>query len=502
MQIPARNLLHWIKKECISTTTMNNFLLANHAIERRVGSLPFEWIKQIPKSERGNITEQIHRAFENFSIKTSEIRGFDIYDSFAGCAEDFAPEQKNLLEILKNLLRRKDLNIEYVGSGQLKNCSRITVGDKSYALSTFRINCTKFNGYFEEAQGRGHEPQMQFVTYKRGSHGRIARPFMGKVSSEQDNGGYILSKYIEESHQVKKYKSDLLRSREFTQNCDNAIGPMEEIHNTVNGISIEAGGIFGNNRYIRDPQVRQTWYNLANKLNSEAQLLSNGMYINGKFIDMQKISDYLYNLKQQGIDLCMRDSRLILKELSQEEQKAAIKLIRILKKTRALKNELVQNGTYNKYQKLLNDDMRAVFPLKKHSKEYSNIIEETNYPQLIADELGINNIPELEQMVQWVNLRLVKPEAIKKYYTESQIKNYINQNYQLFESRKSGLVNYLSKEFNVDKELKIAEIKNKIKNLEEELKDIDSTDSIIFCSKSDILQEINKLKEILTSLLK
>lgn len=500
MQIPARNLLHWIKKECISTTTMNNFLLANPAIERRVGSLPFEWIKQIPKSERGNITEQIHRAFESFSTKTSEIRGLDYYECFAGCAEDFVPEQNKLLELLKKLLRRNDINIEYAGSGQLKNCSRIKVGDKTYALSTFRINCTKFNGYFEKAQGRGHETQTQFTTYKRGSHGRIAKPFMGKVCSEEDNGGYILSKYIEESHPVKKYKSEILRTREFTQNADNAVGPMGEINNTINGISIEAGGIFGNSRYIKDPQVRQIWYNLANKLNSEAQLLSNGIEINGKFVDMQKISDYLYNLKKHGIDLCTADSRSILQELTQEEQKAATKLIRILKRTRTLKNKLIENGTFCKYQTLLNDDLKVVFPLKKHSREYSNIIEESNYPQLIADELGVNNIPNLEQMIKWVNLRVIKPEAIKKYYTESQIKNFINENYQLFTSSKSNLVSYLSKEFNIDKELKIVEIKNKIVNLEEQLRDTDA--DIIFLSKNNPQQEINKLKEILTSLLK
>ena len=73
MRIPARNLLHWVKSECISAKTMNKYLLANPTVERRIGSLPFEWIQQIPKNERGDITEQIHRAFENFSIKTSEI---------------------------------------------------------------------------------------------------------------------------------------------------------------------------------------------------------------------------------------------------------------------------------------------------------------------------------------------------------------------------------------------------------------------------------------------
>ena len=104
MHIQARNLLHWVKKECINTQTMNKFLLANPSTERRIGALPVEWIKDIPKAERGSITQKINEAFEHFSVNTAKIKGRNYQDGYPGCAEDFLPEQSKLLDLLMNIL--------------------------------------------------------------------------------------------------------------------------------------------------------------------------------------------------------------------------------------------------------------------------------------------------------------------------------------------------------------------------------------------------------------
>ena len=502
MHIQVRNLLHWVKKECTNAQTMNKFLLTNPSTERRIGALPVEWVKDIPKAERSSVTQQIHDAFQRFSSNTAEIRGDNYYDYFAGHAEDFVPEQNKLLDMLKNFLKRDDISIQYIDSGQLKNCSKITVGDKSYALSTFRRHCTKFNDYFEPTQGRGYEPQMLFTAYKRGSHGRYAKPFMANVSSEKDDGGYILSKYIEENHPPKKYKSDLLRSREYTKNGDTKSNDrFVTEHNTINGICIEAGGVLDNSsRYLSNPQEREIWYNLANKLNSEVELLSKITEINGKRVNMQKISDYLLQLKNNGVDLCTSDSRSILKELTAEEQKAAIKYIRILKKTRALKNELIQQGQFEKYQTMLNEDLRLNFRLCDSSRKYSNshLEDIQEFPQLIADELDISNTPTIESLFHWVDRGIVKEKALTDLFTEAQLKDYITKNYDTKSIEYCKSTTYLSKIFDISREKQILKIQGDLKYYEEELTDYD-TPSILgpMYSKNELIEKINSLKKAL-----
>ena len=223
-----------IKKEYITAEKLNRFRAKIPDGERRIGSLPYDWIKRIEKDKISDITRSACDVFEKFSIEIEDIS--NRYTGKVDKLENLKQAQSALLQSLQKILKRKDIDITYVGSGSLKHCQRLDVGKYSYAVSTFKSEKSAnrlFSDYFCRGHGKGNEPQSLFTLFKRGSHGRFVKPFLANLSGMYDAGGYILSKFIDENHPKKTELGTFLAERAFVYNTD---------PNIIRGISIESGG--------------------------------------------------------------------------------------------------------------------------------------------------------------------------------------------------------------------------------------------------------------------
>ncbi len=429
---------------------MTEFLEANSSVQRRLGALPYEWLEKIEPAKISKVTQTV---FDTFTQFAKEIRFIRVHRG------NMTDSHMNLLDVLKKVLQRNDISIAPINDGKFKNCTKISVGDKSYALSTFKSLDFNPSGY--PSHGQAHEPQMSFLIKKRGSQGRFARPFLARLGSmAEEANSFILSKFIEKDHDVKMKLNPILRSRE-------AVTSVDEIGNTINGIVIDAGGFTFNDMYIKDPKIRANWRRFAHKLDSESNIvLIPCREIDGRYVDVDKVQNYLLKLKAQGLDLCKSDSREILKELSPEEQKFGRKYLRILRKTRKLKEELIFQGEFERYQQLLHDDLQEIFPFRFYSADLKNVEIRRGYPKLVADELGVNNIPDnMHEFVHLISIGAFEPEALPKYLTRERLVDWLKSDCKNVEYE--DFIEAVRKQFKLDAEIKAALKKIELKREEE-----------------------------------
>lgn len=193
--VSTEKILHLrtIKKKYITAEKLNRFRAKIPDGERRIGSLPYDWIKRIEKDKISDITRSACDVFEKFSIEIEDIS--NRYTGKVDKLEKLKQAQSALLQSLQKILKRDDIDITYVGSGSLKHCQRLDIGKYSYAISTFKSEKSAnrlFSDYFCRGHGKGNEPQSLFTLFKRGSHGRFVKPFLANLSGMYDAGGYIL----------------------------------------------------------------------------------------------------------------------------------------------------------------------------------------------------------------------------------------------------------------------------------------------------------------------
>ena len=300
-----RKLLRWFKRENVWARELNQYLIANPQTNRRVGSLPYDWIKDIEPNQRAKVTQEICDVFERFAIETKDLCEDDFYTTKMTVKKilSLSPIFKELQTTLRNILQRNDVFVAYLGQGAVKMSSKIDIGGKGYALSVFKDKgCRKgFKSYYTKGHGRGYEPQNVFMCYNRGAHGRNARPFMSLIVGENDLGGFTLTKYIDYTHPRKKFKTILQRSREFVFDADP--------HNQIHGVSIEAGGKGYNDNYIDNRHERELWYRFANIISGYTK----GLYfING--VGGETTQKFLLSQVESGVDICSKEFKSKLRD--------------------------------------------------------------------------------------------------------------------------------------------------------------------------------------------
>ena len=385
-----RKLLRWFKRENVWARELNQYLIANPQTNRRVGSLPYEWIKDFEPNQRARITQEVCDVFERFSIDSKDLCEDDLYTTKMTVKKilNLSPIFKELQATLRNILQRDDVFVGYLGHGAVKMSTKIDVGGKGYAFSIFKDKgCRKgFKSYYTRGHGRGYEPQNIFMCYNRGSHGRSARPFMALISGENDLGGFTLSKYIDYSSPRKKHKTPLLRSREFIADSDP--------HNQIHGISIEAGGKGFNDDYIADRHERALWYRFANIISA----YDHGMpFVNGA--SGATSQRFLLEQAESGIDICSKEfkSKLrknIIKFCIKEQRKASNMspvqkiFIRLLERTK------IDSPAYNY---LIYDAGKHIKPIRSLSG-HANFGEQLNYILKRTNRIAHHQIHAIEKL--------------------------------------------------------------------------------------------------------
>ena len=448
----TKKMYHLAKKRVICAKKLTSYYKANPEVSQRLGALPVDWFANVGQKERGVLTDQVCRCFEKFAEDTKDFEDlvFPVRTKqhLLMIQERFAPKYKELVGNLSTLLNRNDVSVDYEGAGAYKMCSRLTVGDYSYALSTFKDKgCGhQFKDYFMYCHGRGMEPQHVFVNYKRSPHGRFAKPFISKVCLPEDKDGFILSQYVTYNCKNKKPRGDFSSSRDFFSDID--------WHNRYGEVSFESGGRFPYAAYIKNPQERFIWHRFTGILDGNISDLmkkrffrptivqdflleksmnkvdicsekfqknirselypyylrvdasSNPRYTNQERIFLQVLS--LLKVDSSGYNFWLKKVGGMIKpgsakrfgynnfgELVEDNLKSinrrATKQIRAVKKVRKLKAELINKGQYERYRALLRNDVDRLFL----NKDGTSILTPKYYPELLDYELGLNKADEV-----------------------------------------------------------------------------------------------------------
>lgn len=369
-----KSLFHRAKHHFITAYAIDEFCKTFPDAQKRLGALPYDWIKGFSKDEIPAVTAKIDEVLQEFSKAVAEIE-----QGWCGdyCnRSEFNPHIKKLTEQMKEILKRDDISIKYESCGRVKHCHKIQVGEYPYALSSFispKILDKDFAEYLDN-NGRGFEAQNIFTLFKRGSHGRTARPFMSRISAKEDeSGGYILSKFIDKTRGSKTEICDWQKLRQFFTNNDN------HFNNSINGIDIEVGLFEMNPGYISVPQTRADWLNFARVIDSFPQNIE--IYEKDQLAVISELS----RARSKGVDICDKGFLKPYYWASDEQFRFAKKLVKRVKTLRRLRKNMEEREDFKYIQKMLQEDF---YDLNRNEK-FPNVFA---YREFLFAELGIQKM--------------------------------------------------------------------------------------------------------------
>lgn len=445
----TKKLLHRFRRESIDAVEMNKYLQAHPETNRNIGSLPYDWLKSFSVNERKNVTQQVQDVLTSFSAKTADVPGHGRRSGYSFVdAQHFSNEYTKLVESLKQILKRDDIKIKHAGSGAVKNCHRLDVGEYSYALSSFRAPCAAkegFGEYYKSGHGRGYEPQNAFTAYKNASHGRWAKPFMVRVSDTEDEGGYILSKFVDKGAKAPFG---------FIQKACDAFINLDESGNLINNINIDIGGCLVNKNHIRDSFLRY-WRGYF------AQMMDNNAAIMKDFCAL-KVMKYLLEQKQNGADILAKDYVNTLPEDFDERARGyVVKMIRSMRNVRKQKNELIKSGRFDEIKNILQKDLDNLYLFDSNKNMIDDFLKILkDFPRLIVEEIGLSSNSSLDG---WISMyhecgQFINFACLENRYTKNDIINFLEKHYENIRIDRN-LVEKFRKSFAIEKELDVMENK-------------------------------------------
>ena len=334
-------IYHVAKKQNLTLFQLQDMVHYQNLTERRLGSLPFDWLKNLPKDEYTKATKTVDKAFKEFAEEANKEQ-YETLDGLYG----------ELVGKLKKVLHRDDIEIEYVDNGYWKECSKLTIGKFEYAFCTF---FEKF-GYMrgdDRAYGKYAAPQAIFFTYKKMPHGRMAKPFMSSFSTDYFEYGYTLNRFIDKNDTARaKTVLNPLRAEYLEYSIPDTL---ERSENMINNIIIDPDGIVKNPNYVADANFRHNLDVFLDRIFIE-HTRQNELWNEQKFNDIalvRRAENFLSEQMDKGVDIFKADLRELLKPLDLEQQLYAKKLIRRFKNMHKLKNNLKAAGVYEQYKEIL-----------------------------------------------------------------------------------------------------------------------------------------------------
>lgn len=259
--VARKNLINFFRRNIVDATKIQQIMHEYPETRRDIGSLPTNWLKNIDKSKIAAKTQEIQNAFANFASKTAEISPFERVNFWERL---FNPNklsteiktkgyQKILLNRLKGITGEKKFKIQYVDSGDIGKCFKISDGKYDYSLKTFhaKANTVKNHGQMVEVQNA------LFANHNSPS-GRFAKFFTGRFSVDQKiNDGYILSKFIH-PEDAKPEGNNIF----VTSHYHNYIRPEGFLHNYIKGTSFDFGDLTIRAE-LRDSKIRRIYQEMV-----------------------------------------------------------------------------------------------------------------------------------------------------------------------------------------------------------------------------------------------
>lgn len=432
--INSKNLYHVVKKQSLNQNELSAYIITHPEFNRLIGALPYDWLQVAPNKNIKNLSENVAAAFSEFAQAISDIHTQKYFAAIRGAKLRFKNFQKILEQKLKDILQRRDISVNYAGSGAFKHCHKITVGNYDYALSTFINNENwldeKYSNYFNDYfQGKGYEPQNIFTLYKKGEHGRWVKPFFSKVAGADDADGFMLTKFIDKSRKEKSSQGVFERKHLRVKNNDYAR------RNTINGVFIDAGSSIINDKYIENKELRSLWLDFARVFDRTNKLFENYKYI--------KLDNLVAKDISNNIDIF--DKNYLKRYLLSPAQKRIISIILMnLKTTLKLKNKAEKTGMLDSVRNIFNKDLQEEFP---YLEELWGTQENKYYSKSFSKLLGISNkLDPKEIVLRYYYLPFFE---LKTDYSQSEIIEGMIQSWQHI-SKKRNLLKKICKDFSIN----------------------------------------------------
>ena len=350
----TQNIYHYCKRN-FAEKNLLKIQLADE--KRRLGALPIDWLKYVGHENYARTTKEVDRLFQEFALLT-EYKFNEKKEFFQNYYQDFG-----FIKKLSDILKRKDINIEYVDEGAYKHCHKITVGNFKYALLTFkRDKYFKKQLEYDTDKGCGAllEPCRIFNLYKEYSQGRVAKPFMTRFvnnpnAAEYD--GYMLIKFIDKNDSTR-YKCDLPA---FQKSYYKYKMTDFQPDNIINGVIVDIGMVIKNTNAMKSSKFRHNLFKFLgiiernHKENFTSVLINSSDSKNAENIRIaiHRAEEFVYILMKQGLDIYSTDIREFIKNLEPLEQKYVKNKIRKLKRVHKLKTQLIEQNEYEKYKPLV-----------------------------------------------------------------------------------------------------------------------------------------------------
>lgn len=275
-------LQHKLSKRLYAKDELNKILKDYNEDERYTGSLPPSWVKGFSPDEAGAKTQEAFEIFGEFAESVSEfeenrhifeerklrelefeiaaLRGKFVpnniveqkWEEYDRCLrklmnesdeDDYIELCEDLSLKLSNLLNKK-CEAEYLDSGAYGIAFKISADDERYSLKVYKPVPRKLkrNGAMVESANAIYLNRVMKPE-------RCAKFYCGKIASDNENDGFMLTKYIEPQvcdmqrmNAVKKwiYNADMFSNRfTFTD-----VKPSDPFNgNFINGALVDFGGV-------------------------------------------------------------------------------------------------------------------------------------------------------------------------------------------------------------------------------------------------------------------
>ena len=215
-----QNLTDFLEKNPVNAYEIQKLLAIYPNTSRNIGSLPQEWNVGSHSDEIREILDKFRKEAACVSDKITFIKGNPIL---------------TIQKELSNCLGKKVIVTE-LGTGKFAKVYRISVdGAKDVVMKVFHKKpLTAYDSF--NIHGEFIEPQRGI--FLSANSDKFAKTHCGKISTEIDKDGYILTEYLEESDKVLQ-QNEFIKLKNYLVFCDD----VNEGHNVINGKMYDFGDI-------------------------------------------------------------------------------------------------------------------------------------------------------------------------------------------------------------------------------------------------------------------
>lgn len=241
------NLKKVLKNKLLTRSELFSILIENPNTNRNIGNLPKIFLESIE-----NKKECSNAVFDLFA-RYSQILNYDYIHNDIGNVE--IPIYTKEFEVELKKLIKKSVRIEFVGSGCNGNGFKITVIGKNdikynyfyknfYQIAIIRKDKREFR------HGGDLEAMFAYYANKNGRKKQFVKFYMGRIASPFEKDAFLLTDYLEVKPDFVMQKQPLFLDYIYSED--------KRIDNTINGKTVDFGGLVENIPELRDKNLRRT----------------------------------------------------------------------------------------------------------------------------------------------------------------------------------------------------------------------------------------------------